>query len=66
MLIQELIPGDGRQQFSYCAFFKNGEAIASMVAQRRRHPQLAVGLPEEFRTGPTRRAQRRAFIDYND
>lgn len=39
MLIQELIPGDGRQQFSYCAFFKNGEAIASMVAQRRRqHP----------------------------
>jgi D-aspartate ligase len=39
MLVQELIPGDGRQQFSYCAFFKNGNAIASMVAQRRRqHP----------------------------
>lgn len=39
MLIQELIPGDGRQQFSFCAFFKGGEAVASMVAQRRRqHP----------------------------
>ena len=39
MLIQELIPGDGRTQFSYCAFFKEGKAVASMVAQRRRqHP----------------------------
>ena len=39
VMIQELIPGDGRQQFSYCAFFKEGEALGSMVAQRRRqHP----------------------------
>lgn len=38
-MIQELIPGDGRQQFSYCAFFKDGEAVGSMVARRRRqHP----------------------------
>jgi D-aspartate ligase len=38
-MVQELIPGDGRQQFSYCAFFKEGRAIGSMVAQRRRqHP----------------------------
>jgi predicted ATP-grasp superfamily ATP-dependent carboligase len=38
-MVQELIPGDGRQQFSYCAFFKDGQAIGSMVAQRRRqHP----------------------------
>ncbi len=38
-MIQELIPGDGRQQFSYCAFFKEGHAVGSMVAQRRRqHP----------------------------
>src|SRR6266699_4520620 len=37
--VQELIPGDGRQQFSYCAFFKEGHAIGSMVAQRsRQHP----------------------------
>ena len=39
ILIQDLIPGDGRQQFSYCAFFKDGKAIGSMVTRRRRqHP----------------------------
>jgi D-aspartate ligase len=39
LLVQELIPGDGRQQYSYCAFFKDGEAIASMTVRRRRqHP----------------------------
>jgi predicted ATP-grasp superfamily ATP-dependent carboligase len=39
VLIQETIPGDGRHQFSYCAFFKNGKSIGSMVTQRRRqHP----------------------------
>lgn len=39
VMIQERIPGDGRQQFSYCAFYKNGQAIGSMVVQRRRqHP----------------------------
>jgi D-aspartate ligase len=39
LLIQELIPGDGHQQYSYCAFFKDGEAVASMTVRRRRqHP----------------------------
>jgi D-aspartate ligase len=39
LLIQELIPGDGRQQYSYCAFLKEGEAAASMTVRRRRqHP----------------------------
>jgi len=39
VMIQELIPGDGRQQFAYCAFFKEGRAIGSMVVRRRRqHP----------------------------
>jgi D-aspartate ligase len=39
MMIQELVPGDGERQFAYCAFFKDGEAIASMQARRRRqHP----------------------------
>ncbi|HLX39179.1 MAG TPA: hypothetical protein VKR42_01545, partial [Ktedonobacteraceae bacterium] len=38
-MLQEMIPGDGRQQFSYCAFFKAGRATGSMVARRRRqHP----------------------------
>jgi D-aspartate ligase len=43
MLIQELIPGDGRHQFSYCAFFKGGKAVASMIAQRRRQHPLEFG-----------------------
>jgi D-aspartate ligase len=39
VMIQELIPGDGRAQYAYCAFFKQGHAIGSMVARRRRqHP----------------------------
>jgi len=39
VLIQDMIPGDGRQQFSYCAFFKDAKAIGSMVTRRRRqHP----------------------------
>jgi D-aspartate ligase len=39
VMIQELIPGDGRHQFAYCAFFKDGRALGSMSARRRRqHP----------------------------
>jgi predicted ATP-grasp superfamily ATP-dependent carboligase len=38
-MVQELVPGDGRQQFAYCAFFRDGAAVASMVVRRRRqHP----------------------------
>jgi D-aspartate ligase len=39
IMIQELIPGGGAQQFAYCAFFREGEALGKMVAQRwRQHP----------------------------
>ncbi|HEX5194085.1 MAG TPA: hypothetical protein VFW09_14885 [Solirubrobacteraceae bacterium] len=39
VMIQELVPGDGRQQFAYCAFFKDDRAPAKMVVRRRRqHP----------------------------
>ncbi len=39
IMIQDLIPGDGAQQFAYCAFFKDGRAIGSMVVRRaRQHP----------------------------
>jgi D-aspartate ligase len=39
VMIQDLIPGGGQQQFAYCAFFKEGRALASMVVRRRRqHP----------------------------
>lgn len=41
VMVQELIPGGGTQQFSYCAFFRNGDAVGKMVARRRRqHPLL--------------------------
>lgn len=42
VIIQDLIPGDGQQQFAYCAFFKNGQAVASMTVCRRRQ------FPAEF------------------
>jgi D-aspartate ligase len=39
VMIQELVPGNGDHQFAYAAFFKNGEALGSMVARRQRqHP----------------------------
>jgi predicted ATP-grasp superfamily ATP-dependent carboligase len=39
VMVQELVPGNGECQFAYCAFFKEGEALGSMVARRRRqHP----------------------------
>jgi predicted ATP-grasp superfamily ATP-dependent carboligase len=39
ILVQEMIPGGGERQFAYCAFFKQGQVIASMTVRRRRqHP----------------------------
>lgn len=43
VVIQELIPGDGRQQFAYCAFFKQQQAIGSMVVRRTRQHPLEFG-----------------------
>jgi D-aspartate ligase len=43
IMLQEFIPGDGNQQFSYCAFFKEGEALGSMVVLRRRQHPLEFG-----------------------
>jgi D-aspartate ligase len=40
ILIQEIIPGSGRQQYSYCAFFRDGRAQSTLVARRlRQHPR---------------------------
>jgi D-aspartate ligase len=40
ILIQEIIPGSGHQQYSYCAFFRDGKAQATLVARRmRQHPR---------------------------
>jgi D-aspartate ligase len=39
IMVQELIPGGGQEQYAYCAFFRNGQAVASMTVRRRRqHP----------------------------
>jgi D-aspartate ligase len=39
IIVQELVPGGGRQQYSYCTFFKDGASVASMTVRRRRqHP----------------------------
>jgi D-aspartate ligase len=39
VLVQELIPGDGERQYSYCALYEEGEPVATMVARRlRQHP----------------------------
>jgi D-aspartate ligase len=40
ILIQEIIPGDGTRQYSYCAFFRDGKAKNTLVARRmRQHPR---------------------------
>jgi predicted ATP-grasp superfamily ATP-dependent carboligase len=48
VMVQELIPGDGRQQLAYCAFFKDGRAIGSMVARRWRQHPLEFGRASTF------------------
>ena len=43
LVIQEVIPGGGNQQFSYCAFFRDGCAVGKMVVKRRRQHPLQFG-----------------------
>ena len=45
IVLQELIPGDGVTQFSYCGVWQNGAPVASMIARRTRQ------YPIEFGTG---------------
>jgi D-aspartate ligase len=40
IMVQEIIPGDGQRQLSYCAFFKDGKAHSTLIARRiRQHPR---------------------------
>jgi D-aspartate ligase len=40
VIVQELIPGDGRQQFAYCGFFKQKTCSADVIVRRtRQHPR---------------------------
>jgi D-aspartate ligase len=43
VMVQEIIPGGGAQQFAYCGFFREGQAVGKMVAQRRRQHPLQFG-----------------------
>ena len=43
VMVQDVIPGGGSQQFSYCAFFRDGQALGKMVARRRRQHPLQFG-----------------------
>ena len=39
VMVQEIIPGNGQHQVSYCAFFRDGQAHSTLVARRKRqHP----------------------------
>ena len=39
ILIQEIIPGDGNEQYSYCAFVREGVPYCVLTARRaRQHP----------------------------
>jgi predicted ATP-grasp superfamily ATP-dependent carboligase len=48
VMVQEVIPGGGSQQYSYCAFFRDGEAVGSMTARRRRQHPLLFGRASTF------------------
>ena len=40
ILIQEIIPGDGREQYSWCAFVRHGQPHSTLTARRlRQHPR---------------------------
>ena len=40
ILVQEIIPGGGERQYSYCAFFRDGQAQSTLIAKRmRQHPR---------------------------
>jgi D-aspartate ligase len=39
VMVQDLVPGDGQQQFAYTGFFKGKQPVGSMVVRRtRQHP----------------------------
>ena len=48
ILVQERIPGGGENQFSFCAVCKDGQAYASLVAQRRRQYPIEFGNASTF------------------
>jgi D-aspartate ligase len=48
IMVQEIIPGDGRAQYSVAAFCKEGRMLASMTARRTRQYPVHYGLGSSF------------------
>jgi D-aspartate ligase len=48
IMVQELIPGDGRAQFSYAAVWDNGAPIGSLVARRTRQYPIDFGFTSTY------------------
>jgi len=48
IMVQELVPGDGRMQFSYAAIWDRGTPIASLVTRRRRQYPIDFGFTSTF------------------
>lgn len=48
VMVQEVIPGDGRTQFSLVAFCKDGHILTSMAARRTRQYPIDYGLGSSF------------------
>ena len=48
ILVQELVPGDGENQFSYGALCLDGQPLASVVARRRRQYPIDFGRSSSF------------------
>jgi D-aspartate ligase len=48
LMVQEVIPGDGRSQYSVGTFCKSGSVVAAMSARRRRQYPLDYGLGSSF------------------
>ncbi len=48
VMIQEMIPGDGAAQFSYAGVWRDGKAVGSLVARRRRQYPIDFGFTSTF------------------
>ena len=48
LMVQEIVPGDGRTQYSVAAFARDGRMVAAMTARRRRQYPLDYGLSSSF------------------
>ncbi len=48
VIVQEMVPGGGEQQYAYCAFFREGRPVASMTVRRRRQHPSDFGVASTF------------------